>query len=581
MRRCRATAAGTALLLGAAAAALYAPVTDFPFVDWDDDLLLLKNPWIRSGLSTENVRMSFITVLQANWAPLTWISHMLDFSLYGMNAGGHHRTNLLLHATNVVLLFGALRTATGAIWRSAAVAVLFALHPVNVESVAWVSERKGLLAMAFGLGSLWCYAAHARCGGPRFRRLAMALLALGMMAKALLVTLPILFLLLDYWPLDRLSAGGSDSRSRARRPFLRLVAEKWPYFVIVSAAIAAAFQAQVGGGAVRQFSSLPLAPRLENAVVSYARYLGKLLWPQDLATFYPHPNLPGGTPWDAVDVAAAAALLALLAAAAWRIGHPALRVGIAWYAITLVPMIGIIQMGSQAIADRYLYLPAIGVFIAAVWGVADTLSERAPRLRIAAGGLFLALLVPLALASREQIEVWRRSETLFRHAIDATDANYDMHFSLANILKKEGRIEEAIAEYRNAIEIYPRMGRAHYNLALTFRAEGQIDAAIEHYRLAAKSPRGTAARARAELGRLLISEGDMPGSLAHFREEVALHPNSLDAWATLAHLLRYQGDLPEAIRAYEEAAALAPQDDRWPKAIEETRQQIEGRNQKP
>jgi tetratricopeptide (TPR) repeat protein len=562
-------------------AALYAPVTGFPFVDWDDDLLLLKNPWIRSGLTAANVQMSFITVLQANWAPLTWISHMLDFSLYGMDAGGHHRTNLLLHAANVVLLFGALRAATGAIWRPAAVAVLFALHPVNVESVAWVSERKGLLAMAFGLGSLWCYAAHARGGSPRIRLLAMILLALGMMAKALLVTLPILFLLLDYWPLDRLSKGDADSAGRARRPFLRLVAEKWPYFVIVFAAIAAALQAQVGGGAVRQFSALPLAPRLANAIVSYARYLGKLLWPQDLAAFYPHPNLPGGTPWDAGDVAAAAALLALLVAAAWRIGHPALRVGLTWYAITLVPMIGIIQMGSQAIADRYLYLPAIGVFIAAVWGVADTLSERAPRLRIAGGGLFLALLVPLALASRQQIEVWRGSEALFRHAVEVTDANYDMHFTLANTLRKNGRIEEAIAEYRNALEIYPWMGRAHYNLAITFRGEGQIDAAIEHYRLAAKSPLGTAARARAELGRLLISEGDMPGSLAHYREEIALHPNSLDAWVTLAHLLRLNGDLPEAIHAYEKVAALAPEDDRWPKAVEEVRQQIEGRDQKP
>jgi tetratricopeptide (TPR) repeat protein len=580
MRRDRATAAVTALLLGAAAAALYAPVADFPFVNWDDDVRLLKNPWVRSGLSTANIRAAFVTEWNANWSPLVWISHMLDFSLYGMDAGGHHLTNLLLHAANVVLLFGALRAATGAIWRPAAVAVLFALHPVNVESVAWVSERKGLLATAFGLGSLWCYAAHVRGGGPRLRRLAVVLLALGLMAKSLLVTLPILFLLLDRWPLDRLSAGGSDSGDRARRPLLRLVAEKWPYFALLPAAIAATLLAQQIGGAVKQFAALALAPRLANAVVSYARYLGKLLWPRDLAVYYPHPNLPGGTPWDAVDVAAAAALLVLLAAAAWRIGHPAVRVGLAWYAITLLPMIGIVQVGSQAIADRYLYLPAVGVFIAAVWGVADTLTERAPRLRIAAGGLFLALLVPLALASREQIELWRRGETLFRHATVVTDANYKMHFVLANTLRKSGRFEESIVEYRNAIEIHPGMGRAHYNLAKALDEEGQIDAAIEHFRLAAKNPL-TATRARAALGRALIRQGDLPAAFAHFREDVELRPNSVNARVALAHLLRLAGELPEAIRSYAEAAALAPHDDRWPKAIEEVRQQIEARNQKP
>jgi tetratricopeptide (TPR) repeat protein len=567
--RARAIAWVVAALCGAVAIGIYAPVLDFPFVAYDDDVRLLTNRPIRAGFTWWNVRWAFSSEWDGTWSPLTWISHMLDFSLYGSDAGGHHRTNLLLHGVNVMLLFGALRSATGDTLRPAAVALLLAVHPIHVESVAWVSERKGLLSATFALASLWCYVAQARSGGRRIRRLCLLFLALSLMAKPMPVTLPLLFLLLDYWPLSRMRGPGNPSGRRLRE----LVLEKWPYLLVAIGFGVVALLAQREVGITREMASLTLPARIANALFTGVLYPWKLVWPEHLASFYPHPSLPGGTPLGALPVLLSLGAIALLALGAWRARQPAPRLGLSWYAISVLPALGIVQVGSQAMADRYAYLPAIGIYIAVVWGVAAALPERLRPLRAAAGLVFCVALVLLAVACRQQIDVWSSSERLFRHATQTTDANYWMHFKLADTLVDRGRIEEAIAHYRTAVEIHPGLANAHFHLANLLAAEGQIDAAIGHYRLALDTlPRFGGARDA--LGRLLIAKGDLPNAMAHYQQEARPRPDPVEAWTTLADLLFRAGNTAAAAQALDTARALLPEGAASPPEIEALREQL-------
>jgi Flp pilus assembly protein TadD len=578
---------GVCLLLVVAIRLVYGLVPEFSFVAFDDDRRMLLNEHVVSGLSWENVAWSFTSEWDANWSPLTWISHMVDFQLYGSDAPGpHHRTSAILHVLNALLLFALLRSATGSTWRSGVVAGLFAVHPIHVESVAWVSERKSLLSTFFGLLSLWCYVGYAK--GVRDRQgatrklfwLSGLCLGLGLMAKGILITLPVLFLMLDVWPLRRMEfaadASPPESRTARRAQLMRLLLEKAPFIAIVVAAFLATYLAQRHGGSVIPFEALPLRVRVDNAVVSYALYLEKLVWPTRLAVLYLHPSLPGGVPWTLGQVLAAAAfLVAVTVGTLCARRHRYLAVGWLWYLITLLPVIGLIQVGKQALADRYAYVPFIGIYVALTWAGADLLSRRcaeSPAWRVVRAAAAIAPLLVLALLARAQTEHWRNTLTLFEHTIQVTRANYQIHYNFAIELKKLGRLEEAIEHYEAALEIFPRMGRARFNLANLFFRENRLDEAIAHYRLVEPGSR-VYENARRALGKAVMAKRDIELAVAHWREEVERHPNRASNHAMLGHVLRLGGDADGAIAEYQRAAELDGDHERWEKEIRDTRAQ--------
>jgi protein O-mannosyl-transferase len=440
------------LALIAATLAFYNPIIHNQFTGFDDWNYILKNPQIQNGLTWNMVKWAFTTFWEGNWHPLTWLSHALDYQLFGLNPVGHHYTNLLFHAANAVLLFLLLRRATGAAGPSLLVAALFALHPVNVESVAWAAERKNVLSMFFFLLALHAYDRYV---GTSRRRLysylgVVILFALGLMAKPQIVTLPFVLLLWDYWPLQRLNArSGVHDSSQASSPTARsfgfLVWEKLPLFALAAADSVVTAIAQRAGNAVRTLSEAPLQIRMENIFVSYVRYIGEAFWPTRLAPMYPRPDsLPL---WQ---VAGSVALLVVVSVLVWFCRERRyLLVGWCWFLGTLVPMIGLVTVGDQARADRYAYLPFIGLFVAVVWTVDAAASEYriAQRWRATAA---VCLVFILGSLTYRQLGYWRDDATLWHYTLSVTDRNYVAHNNLALMLKGEGRSEEAVAEFRTA-----------------------------------------------------------------------------------------------------------------------------------
>jgi protein O-mannosyl-transferase len=441
------------LLLVAATLAFYNPVIHNQFIDFDDSSYILKNFQVQSGLTWDTVKWSFTTFREGNWHPLTWLSHALDYQIFDLNPAGHHYTNLLLHAANAVLLFLLLRQATGVTWPSLIVGALFALHPVNVESVAWAAERKNVLSMLFFLLALHAYDRYARTGRRYLYLLLTICFALGLMAKPQIVTLPFVLLLWDYWPLQRIGARSAADGSHAPstpRSFRYLVWEKFPLFILAAADSVVTMLAQRAGNAVRTVTEVSLSARLENVFVSYVRYIGKALWPSRLAAMYPRPanSLPA---WQAVG---AVVLLLLISALVlrWR-DRRYLPVGWFWFLGTLVPMIGIITVGEQTMADRYAYLPFIGLFVAIVW----TLDAVASEYRIAVvwrAGVALLVVFFLGCLTNRQLDYWHDDETLWRHALSVTERNYMAHNNLAIALAKQGRSEEAVVQFQAATALH-------------------------------------------------------------------------------------------------------------------------------
>lgn len=526
----------------------YAQVVGFDFVSWDDDRLVYRHPVVGEGLSWEGAKWVFANPISANWTPLSWLSHMLDVELYGENAGGHHLTSLLLHALNTLLLFGLLRSLTGAIGRSALVAALFAVHPLHVESVAWISERRDVLSTAFGLGSLWAYGIWAREGPLAAYLLSALLLGLGLMSKPMLVTLPVLLLLVDYWPLRRTQG------------LRRLVVEKVPFAAIVLAASAATLWTQGSGAYMPGTSALTLDARAANAVVSTLLYLIQTAWPSGLAAFYPHPNLPGGAePWTALQTAAAALVLIAVSSAVYRgRRHRYLVTGWLWYLIALVPVMGIVQVGKAGMADRYTYVPLIGIFIALVWAAHEGIALRARAPRAAMLGAIL-LVVAATVASLSQVATWRDSITLFRHGVSVTEGNYTFHFNLANEYRNSGDVERARTHYGRALEIYPTMGKAQLNLADLLFRNGELDAAIEHYGAVAGhrslGERGLRGLARAAYAR----DGSNAVVLALLGKRIAASPDQWALHAAVGNLRAEDGDREGAIAAYRRALEIEPE----------------------
>ncbi len=517
---------------------VYWPVGSFEFVRFDDDKYVMENPVVRNGLSLEGIRWAFTSFEHSNWHPLTWLSHMLDVQWFGLDAGRHHQVNLLLHILNTLILFVVLRRMTGALWKSAFVAALFALHPLHVESVAWIAERKDLLSAFFFLLALLAYERYARKPGPWSYLLVVALFALGLFSKPMVVTLPFVLLLLDFWPLGRFHAGipGNSARTEetAGKKILLLIRanrvlflEKIPLLVlsIVSCIVTVAAQRS----AMKALEAIPFDARILNAVVAYAEYVYRCFVPVDLAVLYPYRSVTTGQ-----FLAAALLLAAITALVVHRRKTPSFMVGWFWYLGTLVPVIGLVQVGVQASADRYTYIPFIGLFIVLTWLVDDVSARLPHRAAVLATGALL-ILAGLTAATFSQARYWVNSEALFAHALQATRDNYVVHSNFGAWLAGQGRMEDAIRQYNEALRIKPDDGDARYNLANMLVRQAKYPEAIAQYREVLKAAPDNI-MARNNLALCLIQTGNRPAAIEQFQEILRLNPGFEPARQNLAML---------------------------------------------
>jgi hypothetical protein len=462
-------------LLAFATMLLYARVAHHEFLVFDDDVYVTKNIHVNAGLHLANVVWAFISFHEANWHPLTWISHMVDCQLFGLRPGPHHLVNVALHAANVMLLFWLLQRATGAVWRSLFVAALFAAHPLNVETVAWVAQRKSLLSLFFSLLTIGAYGWYARRTDWKRYLLVVSAFSLALMSKPMAVSLPLILLLVDYWPLDRYA----DLPWRSR--WTRLTVEKIPLFLMSVAASKVTVAAQRAGGALADTTKLPFAVRLGNAIISYVAYIGKTVWPAKLSVFYPHPEQ--SLNWS--DVIAATVILAAISVAVFYFRQARyLAMGWLFFFVTLVPVIGIVQVGRQAMADRYAYVPCVGLFIIVAWGLTDLASSiNVPRLIPALTAL--SLVIALGVAAAGYLQYWQNGVTLFTHAgTVAGRPDSEFEEDLGDALASSGRIDEAFAHYRQACILRPAYAFCHYNMAEILFTRHQLRDALDQYRAA-------------------------------------------------------------------------------------------------
>ncbi|HQN06498.1 MAG TPA: tetratricopeptide repeat protein [Thermoanaerobaculia bacterium] len=553
----RAAAAIAAIAIALITVWVFLPVTGFGYVNYDDPNYLRDNAIVLDGLTAEGVSWAFGTFHTGNWHPLTWLSHMADVELLGPEPGRHHATGLALHVVSSLLLLFLVRAWTGSAGVGAAVAALFAWHPAHVESVAWLSERKDVLSALFLWLALGAYTAYARRspGAPALPRLALVALglALALMAKPMAVTAPFLMLLLDVWPLGRLTLDERPTWARLRP----LLFEKLPLFALVALSSVVTFVAQSRGGGVSSLEVLPLTERLGHAAVSVVTYLRMLVWPAGLAVFYPHRGAPAS-----LELAGAVLLLAALTFAAWRARRsaPFLLVGWLWFVGTLVPVIGLVQVGEQSVADRYTYVPYVGLALALADGVRRVGTRRAAIgiALAAAGGVALLALAPVA---RGQVGYWRDGATLFRRALDVTDENHVAERLLGAALLSSGDAAGAEPHLREAVRLRPGSAEAlnALGVALTqLGRPGDAETALEAFRRAATADPADAA-IRNNLGNALAARGDAPEALAEFREAARLAPDAAaghrNAGLTLAEMRRFE----EARVAFEQAARLEPE----------------------
>ena len=519
---------------------VYAQVGGHAYLNLDDDVYVTRNPWVRNGLSWASVRWAFTTVHEAYWIPLTWLSLMLDCQLFGMSAPAHLLENVALHAIDSVLLYALLVTMTGAVWRSAWVAALFALHPLHVESVAWVAQRKDVLSTLFWMLATLAYVRYARRPSAGRYLLVALPFGLGLLAKPMLVTLPLSLLLLDYWPLARRDRGVGT-----------LMLEKLPLLALSAAAAAVTLFTQSGAGAVPALASLAPGDRLANALTNYALYIGKIVWPARLAVFYPL------APADPAFAAAAGVLLAVVSAGAVALARrePYLVVGWLWFLVTLLPVIGFVQVGGQQIADRYTYVPSIGLFVMAAWGAPRLLaSPRRGTVPLLASGM--ATIAAAAFLTWRQVPYWQDGITLFARAIAVTERNFLAHNNLGEALAAAGRSEEAATHYAEAARIHPGYAPARNNVGLILANQGRYAEAEQEFRAAlARSPRSALTESNLATTRARL--GDYDDAIAHYRRALELEPTNPITHASLADTLAILGRLDEAIQHYEEAVRLS------------------------
>ncbi len=608
------------LALALITACVYLPVGKHRFINFDDPDYVTGNPYVQAGLRPEGIRWALTGVYSSNWHPLTWMSHMLDCQLYGVKPAGHHLTNVIFHVANTILVFLLIKMMTNAFWRSAFVAGLFALHPLHVESVAWVAERKDVLSAFFGLLCLLAYAKYAKGkfemqssklkanpksefrGKQGYYGLALLFFALGLMSKAMLVTWPFVMLLLDYWPLRRVSevelkledkAGGAESipaRRLSARHFLWLTLEKLPFFALSAASCVITFLVQKASGATVPLSNMPVSLRSANAVSSYMRYLAKTLWPIKLAVFYPYEPLN----WDSTEVLAGLLLIVFatgLALWVWK-RKPYVPVGWFWFVGILVPVIGIVQVGKQALADRYTYLPHLGLFIIIAWGATDVIGRRRwPRgVGFAAGGL---VLTASAAVTVHQLRYWRDTKTLFEHTAAVTTKNFVAYTVIASELVESNKLSEAEEDCRLALQYSECYPEANNTLGAIYAAQEKYEKAIESYKKALecepsypdpcygmanvflKQKRYGEAEAEARealrrtpmhvpsmycLATALHNEGKLDEAADYYRRLIKINPDFFSPHRFLGNVLAAQGKPDEAIEQYRIAAKIRPDD---------------------
>jgi Flp pilus assembly protein TadD len=590
-RKCNIQCITICITLLAFIAIVYGPLAGYDFVNIDDDLYTYKNKIVKDGLTSHGIAWALQTVYNANWLPLTWISYMIDVELFGTGPSGHHVVNVLLHAASVVLLFLVLRAMTTTVWPSAVVAALFAVHPLHVESVAWISERKDVLSAFFWMVTLCAYCFYVRKPGAARYSGIVAAFVLGLMSKAMLVTLPFVLLLLDYWPLRRIqtrfSAVTETNVTNALLPVRRLILEKLPLLGISIVVATITFHAQANDGAVGTLESFPIWTRIANAAVAYVSYLGKMLCPAKLAIFYPHPGAP--PVWLAVG---AVIILAAISLAVFMTArrHPYGIVGWLWYLGTLFPVSGLFQVGNQSMADRYTYLPLIGIYIVVAWTAVEIAVRRPFAAKILAAGGGVAILA-LSVTASQQVKHWRNTETLMQHALAVTEGNWLAHNNLGNwylrskrfeeaqkhyaqalqvkpdyglglsnmglALYEQGEYEEAIASLKKALNVQPDALQFHANIAAAYSRNSQFDEAIAHYnRVLEMHPDN--AWAHHDIANVYSSIGDTAQALVHHREAVRISPNYAEAHNGIGKCQESLGRHDEALGAYREALRIWP-----------------------
>ncbi|MDA3897063.1 MAG: tetratricopeptide repeat protein [Desulfobacteraceae bacterium] len=545
--------------------AVYWQVHNFSFTSFDDTIYVSDNKVVQQGISRDNLIWAFSmgkTDDHAYWHPLTWLSHMLDCQLFGLNAGAHHLDNLLIHIINLTLLFLALYLMTGAPWRSGFVAALFALHPINVDSVAWIAERKNLLSTTFWMLTILTYIRYAR--KPDISRYIMVFcsLALGLLAKPMLVTLPCVLLLLDFWPLGRIDLGQTSiARHRDAGPMFqpdriaRLVMEKIPFLALSIATIALSVASLQVNNQLLDAAAAPMNLRMENAVVSYIAYLGKMVWPTQLAVFYPFPKFVPF--WQSFGAAIFLISVSVQVFASAR-KSPWLITGWLWYMGTLLPVIGLVQGGLwPALADRWAYVPFIGIFIIIAWNVPERISTDHHLKNTAIAITAVAFLCILSVLTWLQAGHWKNSQTLFEHALTVTSGNYVAHNNLGNVFFRQGRVEEAIYHFTQANKIKPDYAEAQYNLANAFRDINKKDEAIKHYEQAL-TIRPNYENACNNLANLLLSQGRTDEAIPYYKRLLQLNPYYEQAQFNLANALKKSGRMGEAVQHYLQVLTINP-----------------------
>lgn len=525
---------------------VFLQVYGFDFVNYDDDIYIYKNPHIQNGLTPESIKWAFTTGYANFWHPLTWLSLMLDWQLFGDNPAGYHLTALFFHIANTLLLFIVLNQMTQAPWRSAFVAALFALHPLHVESVAWVTERKDVLSIFFWLLTTWAYVRYVKKPKAVNYLFILLFFTLGMMAKPMLVTLPFVLILLDYWPLDRFL--------NSKFTILNSIIEKVPLFVITAVSSVIAFIAQRAGGSVMSTAVLPMKFRIINAVITYVTYIKKMFWPSRLAIFYPYP-LSKLTIWSA-----AIPLLLLLTISVIVLllakRHRYLVTGWLWYLGTLVPVIGLVQVGDFARADRFTYITLTGLFIIIAWGVPDLLAKfRYKQILLTVSGLLV--ISALSVCTWFQLRHWQNNETLFKHALKVTENNYVAHLNLAEFLFGQSRFDEAEQHYKKYASIVPDDHKVINTIAATLVWQGRPDEAIRYFDKALRiNPDDI--RIRSNLGLTLTNSGRFQDAIKEYKKILLLDPNNADAHNGIGVALLGQGRVDEAIEYFNEALSVQP-----------------------
>jgi len=538
---------------------VYWQVNNYDFTRYDDGVYVYNNRYIQDGLTFSNVRWAFTTTYFANWHPLTWISYMVDITLYGMNPGQHHLTNVLLHIANTLLLFYLLKYSTGKLWRSGFVAALFALHPLHVESVAWISERKDLLSGFWGILVFLCYVHFVKKKKNNYYLLALVCFLASLMSKPMLVTLPFLLLLVDYWPLGRLRLLTNRKKISVEDnnqfvPVSNVILEKLPFLILAVLSGIMTLNAQQAANAVASLELFPLTIRIANALVSYVHYICKMILPCGLAVFYPHP---GTIPlWQVVGATLFLVTVSLVVFY-WGRRQPYLIIGWLWYLGSLTPVIGFIQVGSQAMADRYTYMPLIGLLIIITWGASEFF-EYITYCKTMIFTLSSVIIIILMIISHLQVHYWKNDISLFQHALDVTHRNYVAHNNLGLALAEKGKLSDAILHYSSALKINASHKSAHNNWGIVLAAQGHFDEATTHFQDAIQIDPNFE-DAHNNLGYIFATHGKLDEAIHQYLLALRQYPAFSKARNNLAKALFLKGRINEAIYQYSETLRMEPE----------------------